>query len=74
MGSCQWGITFTGSGSSGQLKWHHSDYIEWLNYQCAGFAITAGSSLGTGPTYEGLYDPATGILTWDGFGYTKTTP
>jgi hypothetical protein len=71
---CQWGMTFTGSGSNGQLNWHHSDTLEWLNYQCTGFTITGVSSLSTGSVFQGVYDPATGILTWDGFGYTKSTP
>ena len=28
-------------------------------------------SSSSGMTYRGNYDPATGILTWDGFNYTK---
>jgi hypothetical protein len=26
---------------------------------------------GMQPLYTGTYDPATGVLTWDGFDYTK---
>jgi hypothetical protein len=71
--TCQWRISFTDNGASRQLSWALSDYMLTLVYQCSGYSLTAQSSSGTGPIYRGTYDPATGILTWDGFDYAKTT-
>jgi hypothetical protein len=69
--TCQWRISFADNGASRQLSWALSDYMLTLVYQCSGYSLTAQSSSGTGPIYRGTYDPATGILTWDGFDYTK---
>jgi hypothetical protein len=69
--SCPWRLSFTDNGATRQLSWQLSDYSLGLVYQCNGYALTARSPGGTGATYTGTYDPATGILLWDGFNYTK---
>ena len=69
--TCQWSIAFTDNGATRQLSWRHSDVSETLVYRCDGYTITTAVVSGTQPTYKGTYEPATGILTWDGFNYTK---
>jgi hypothetical protein len=69
--TCQWRLSFTDNGTTRQLSWQLSDYALGLVYQCNGFALTAQSPGGTGTIYQGTYDPATGILLWDGFNYAK---
>jgi hypothetical protein len=69
--TCQWRLSFTDNGTTRQLSWQLSDYSLGLVYQCNGFALTAQSPSGTGAIYKGTYDPASGILLWDGFNYTK---
>lgn len=59
---CHWQVTFE---ESGDYLWQYSDVGEGGTYTCESSVIT----LENNPDLEVAYDPATGILTWDGVQY-----
>jgi hypothetical protein len=74
VGTCHWRLVFTDNGATRQVSWRLSDYMLTLQYQCNGLTITATSASGVGATFTGTYSPATDVLTWDGYDYTRETP
>lgn len=58
---CNWQITFEGDGS---YLWQYSDIGQGGTYSCEDGVLTPDD-----PGLAATYDPATGILTWDGVEY-----
>ena len=60
---CHWQITFY---EAGYYNWMYSDVGEDGDWTCDLDTITGAWAVGT-------YDPASGILTWDGVDYTASS-
>ena len=66
-----WHLAFRGGG----FTWHHSDVTESGAYQYdEKTAMLTGAPRSGKLTYEGTYDPKTGILTWEKKKYQETRP
>lgn len=59
---CNWTIVFE---ENGDYLWQYSDVGQGGTYTCEDGVITVGND----PALEVSYDPASGILTWDGVEY-----
>jgi hypothetical protein len=71
--SCYWTLVFKDNGAERDVRWHHSDMLETLTYQCDGLKISAWTRGLSGPVYSGTYDPATRTLHWDRFDYLASS-
>lgn len=59
---CSWTIVFE---EDGDYLWQYSDVGQGGTYTCEGGVITVGND----PMLDASYEPASGILTWDGVEY-----
>jgi hypothetical protein len=61
---CHWSVEFT---VEGDYLWMYSDVGQGGSYACNGGMLTLDN-----PDIEAVYDPESGVLTWDGVDYVAT--